>query len=440
MAEAQPPPPAAPPRRAGAVLLAGLGAACVAVYLVGVPNRVANPLWGLAVLAAGFHLVRPASERGLGALMLVAVAAAGVVASDLALRGLMTEKLYYRPTELLGERIPEYPFLNRFRPDTAVRHRSFGDLSAMRPPDAPRTYRDLEFVTDGLGFRNAPPPPGGYRAVILGDSFGYGSGVTQAETWAAVLGRDHGVPTATLAFPASPWQELMLAKAYLGRLPLAPGATVIWSLFSGNDWEGERGGLDLPAPEGVLGRAKARLATFRNRSPIRQLVRRSKAGAKAAATPPVLAEKIPGSTTEMLFYRHYIRAARMTPAELEATGFPAEFRRYAGALLAECQRRGLRLVAVAVPTKFEVYPGLAPGEAPPPPTGAFEALVRATGETAGFDVLALRPAMVAQAAESGPAPADLLWMPDDTHWSKLGHWFAAGEVARRWFPPPPKAP
>lgn len=419
--------PAARRGMAALLFLALLG-----LYLEGIPNRIANPLHGLGLLSIGALLAgRGSVGPGLG--LLVLALAGPLLVGDGILRTTLDHQLYYRPNERFIRRIPAYPFLHRYVPGVDAEVPSLGDLEAMRPPKGPRPRRNLRFRTDHLGFRNDPWGEGTrFRAVLLGDSFVLGAGLPQEDTWAQGLTRDHGRRTYNLAFPANPWQELLLLQTVLDELPLEPGAWVVWSVFTGNDFRGDSGSLTLPEPAPTGRQLKTRLANYRHRSPVRLLLERLFPGKGAfreegrVHLPPVVPATYPGG--ELLFYRDYLDAARMTPEQLQ--GYPSvrAFPEVVRAMQELVTSRGLGLALVVLPTKAEVYPDLLPeGQTPPPRPTAFATIFRDLSRDRGIPFLDLQPGLV-EAAAALP-DQELLWWPDDTHWNRHGAAAAAKLVA-----------
>src|SRR5438445_13721830 len=105
---------------------------------------------------------------------------------DLGLRLMSIDPLTFRAWEaLLRNRPPGAAFEPSRRYDNP---RSYGDLAALGNFPELRQYRPERFTTDALGFRNVPEILNEEVGAILpGDSFVVGSGVSDDETLSAGL-------------------------------------------------------------------------------------------------------------------------------------------------------------------------------------------------------------------------------------------------------------
>lgn len=86
-----------------------------------------------------------------------------------------------------------------FYPNLTVTKVETGDLAPHSPY---ATKREVTWVTDRLGYRNADRPGTHYRVVVIGDSNVAGSGLTQADILSEVLARKLGAPVYAIT-PAS---------------------------------------------------------------------------------------------------------------------------------------------------------------------------------------------------------------------------------------------
>src|SRR5919198_2974410 len=110
---------------------------------------------------------------------------------DVSLRFMSIDPLTFRAWEAL----------TRYRPLGAAfepnRHysneRTYGDGAAMGNLPELRQYRRETFTTDALGFRNvAVPRSAPVAAILIGDSFAVGSGVSDEETLSSRLSKLSG--------------------------------------------------------------------------------------------------------------------------------------------------------------------------------------------------------------------------------------------------------
>ncbi len=117
---------------------------------------------------------------------LLAVALGLLVALGLAELGLrLTGAGFHRP------RSAEYHFVSRpgerfwrLDPQRPPEHAWDGDPYGVLPPGA-----RLRYPIGAHGYRGDPPPPGRPRVLVVGDSFTFGEGVAEPDTFAARLGR-----------------------------------------------------------------------------------------------------------------------------------------------------------------------------------------------------------------------------------------------------------
>jgi hypothetical protein len=293
-----------------------------------------------------------------------------------------------------------------------------------------------DFVWDGVryqydrhGFRNRTDA-GAADVVVIGDSFIEGWGVTAPELMTARLGADLGRSVVNLGQSwYGPQQELEVLKRY--GLPLHPKACV-WAFFEGNDLQDvERYRKALP----VWSELSQRNHSFFLRSftrnalyALRRLVR-TRLGEDATGTlayPSGVFRAANGQDVRMYFE---YKSHRLSPEEEAALGT-------VGAVLAEagrlCESRGARFLVVFVPSKDRIYLDRTRFAANAEPLRwkrnalprRLEDLVRQADPRA--DYLDLTPVFQQRAARG-----EILYFPQDSHWSPLGHAVAAKAVAAR---------
>jgi len=408
--------------RKSLLIAAAAAAAASLPFLSGaLPEKAALTALTVAVLAGGF------AGRGHGkAASLVLLAASlcvALAACDLLARLLPPSIFYYRPEDAFLSRRPEMPAVSRFSKNARFRGRVVGDLAALAGGHA--EPRDVCFVTDEAGFRNLP----GTRAraidvLLVGDSFGIGNGTSQEKTWASVLENRYGRTVYNLSTGGSPWTELMNVKTEIDSLRTAPDAVLVWALFTGNDLDGEYRGTE-PVFTAPLERFGVRWTTFRERSPVRLLLRRVRYALRLSADTrgpsPVHARVLPDGRT-VLFLNDYAKAEEKPYSEcirsknlgaLHATF--AEMKRL-------CEEKGVRVAVVVVPTKEGVYDWILSGKRSATASSGFSLLVRDLCGENGFAFLDLKDPMRRLALSK---PETSLWWLDDTHWNDAGHAEAA---------------
>jgi hypothetical protein len=137
-----------------------------------------------------------------------------------------------------------------------------------------RRYHPYTFVTDRFGFRNDGVLGAPLDVIVLGDSFGVGTGTTQDKTWSALLSREHGLAVYNLSVSdMGPWAEYTNLTIEIDRLKVKDhGTVVIWNLYTGNDLQDPCYPVfdkrELPWRGGVFTDFKDRVRDFRGRSPL----------------------------------------------------------------------------------------------------------------------------------------------------------------------------
>jgi hypothetical protein len=224
------------------------------------------------------------------------------------LRSFAPSFLLYRPHEVLSVQWPDLPILARYRANSSLEMRAFGDLAAMSGNDVLREFRDVAFETDDRGFRNRNAPTDEpIDIVVLGDSFGVGNGMTQEGTWPNLLSDRLDKRIHNLSMPGSLWQGYANLKIELPRLSLSENPLLIVTVFGGNDLDewyfNPSLSLDtFPWTDG-LETYGVHLRNFRHRSPLRRLTDRLSLGSPLESD--VVVGAIPGFG-EALFFEPYI--------------------------------------------------------------------------------------------------------------------------------------
>lgn len=352
----------------------------------------------------------------------IAVALALLVAADLVLRVALPRFLYYRPHEMFVRRDSSRPYLLRYLPNVRYSGAAYGDLAAMSGDREFREERDITFITDAHGFRNGPlQVDGPYDLLILGDSFGAGTGTSQEETWAAILNDQAGIRTYNLSMPGGPWIHFMNLKLEFDRLDVRPEATVLLALFSGNDLDDGVGlsndPADLEYNEGFR-KAWLDLDTFRRRSSLVKLWK-NVFSTNEAARSAVQIHPFPGDR-RMAFYTPYVQRSRRTVADILVHPNYTHFLTVLNDLLVFCREKSLTLKIMLIPTKAEVYDwvvkGAPPWSIPQTPSALSEVLQTFCKEN-NLDYQDCKPALI-EAAKKAPTP---IWWYDDTHLNPAGH-------------------
>jgi hypothetical protein len=356
-----------------------------------------------------------------------------VALCDLVARPAVAWMIGERPRELSVHTWEPMPLVYRYDSNVRYRGKIYGDLAAMSLDKTLRRYRDFEFTTDAYGFRNDPATATARAPdlILLGDSFGAGTGTSQDATWASLLARESGLAVYNLSIEgAGPWQEFVNLELEVGRVKPREGALVLWAIFAGNDLDDPYYPALNPAElpwQSRLQQLAFNFKKFRYRSPVRRVVTRASGGAWAARENVVIRDLSDGR--KILFYAPFARAAARTHAEvLSQPNFELLTATFA-AMKHLADERRLRVAVALVPGKEEVYRWALEG-APAPagdadsPSGFSRALADLSAQQ-GFAFLDLKPRMTDEARRAYLESGALLWWEDDIHWNDLGHRVAA---------------
>lgn len=330
------------------------------------------------------------------------------------------------------------PLIIRFAKNVDYDETSYGDLAAISGNKKAREYRRIRFVTDSSGFRNDVPADKRVRPVdliMLGDSFGEGTGTSQENTWSAFFERDYGLNVYNFSIENNgPWQEFTTLTIEIDRLSVHEGTVVLWQIFTGNDLEdlyfAELEKTRLPW-NGSLGQLSASFRNFRFRSPINQMLRRMTPG----LTPDQVSTGDFLDGHQMLFLSPYAeRSARTVDQVLQHPNYPM-LKATIRAMKRFADANRIKVAIVLAPSKDEVYSWVLHGGRPwstsTEPSGFSKALedISREEQIGFFD---LKPSMVDESRRLFERSGDTLWWHDDTHWNTFGHRFAAAETYRHF--------
>jgi hypothetical protein len=350
-----------------------------------------------------------------------------LVVADALMRVLLRERLYVRPTIMFLNPWPKNEALQRYERNLRYRGEMYGDLAVIHGDPAYRDKRQVRFETDEAGFRNAP---GSRRRenslILLGDSFGAGSGGSQEATLSYVLGERHRITNYNLSVgAATPWQEVMTLKQELPKIRLAPQAGLVWLLFSGNDLDSSFSDELEIRQNDFFKQTAVKIRVFYKRSPIRQLL-------QPHADQRQLVEIKSLGDQRVLFYAPYIARAGRTKKQIVGHQNYKAFERLVEHTVAWCASRHLRLYVVLVPSKPETYSWALddPDETVHvEKTSGLSDVLQQWSERAGVDFLDLLPQFVQVAKAEYKERGTLLFWRDDSHWNDRGQEVAAQVIS-----------
>jgi hypothetical protein len=381
------------------------------------------------LLAVSVWAIKQGSIKSKRIAMLLVSICFGLTCSDLLARLLPVSVLYRTPEEAFKRRWPTLPMLVRFPANVKYDETTFGDLAAISGNKAAREYRQIKFATDNFGFRNnsqlAMESP---DLVMLGDSFGEGTGTTQEDTWCSFLSKEHALNVYNLSVENNgPWQEFTLLSIEADRLKLREGTVIVWAIFTGNDLDDpyftELDNSHLPW-NNTLGSLRESIRSFRIRSPINQMLARLSPG----LTPSDVSAATFIDGRQMLFMSPYaIRNERTMDQVIHHKNF-AMLKSIVSAMKKFVDGKRLKLEIVLVPSKDEVYSWVlhhaASWSSDPRPSG-FALALRDVALKEQISFLDLKPSMIVESKRLFEQSGNTLWWFDDTHWNSFGHRFAA---------------
>jgi hypothetical protein len=258
---------------------------------------------------------------------------------------------------------------------------------------------------------------------VLGDSFAAGVGVSQAKTWAALLGERLGWSVYNLSYPGGPYDQYLNFSIETPDLRLAPHAELVWTLYTGNDLEdtgGETWDLDaLPWRTGVSA-ALVNYRTFRDRSPLRQMWDSVRSRWRGISD-DVIVRPLPDDRS-ILFYKPQEVWGLRGRADVERHPNFAKLQSTLREMNAKVGRLGMRATVILVPTKGEVYHWLLdPALQENARSSGFADAVMAACRQIALTCLDSKAYLESEARRLFHRSHQLLWWRDDTHLNELGH-------------------
>jgi hypothetical protein len=399
-------------------------AACILAvnYAVGVLDA----FWILGVLVAGtvLHLVwRRWSARSADDVSTLVLSALFVLPiADLVVRRTLVSDFGLYP-------LPAFPEVRRQVPSrTLVSTAEYGDLAYMTGRLERFTPLFLRMKTDEWGFSNGPDfdAEAEFDLLVLGDSFSvidYYSDDEQECSYGAQLKRDEERTSINLAVVATgPWEQAVNLSITLPEIATARKAKLIWGIFTGNDLEESVAMAVRRAP--LHERTRVAADNLRRQSGLRILFGSWLGDAVPPARPEQVIERRLPDGEPLYFLMHYVHNSRRSRADVEADPRFDALTEAFTAVESLATQRDLELAILVVPSKPEVYSWILEGGAPwthsRPTSGMAEAIL---GWCAGRSIRChdLAPYLRDRARDAYEGSRAQLYLPDDTHWSAIGH-------------------
>jgi len=358
-----------------------------------------------------------APRRPLRAGILLPGLVALLALADAGTRLVPLRSLAFRPWEaVLAPRGLGAPFF----PGRRVEGYTVGDLANLGGVPFPADRRLEVFTSDSRGFRNSGNVAGDgpMGAVVFGDSFIAGGGLSDDDTFPARLREASGIRVFN-AGGMPVWSRERLEEV-LRIAGLEAGGAVVYALteptllpFAPDARRSGPSPGSSPVPDTGEDLRVSRVGILARRfgSVLAGLARLSPGGG--------VVRRPLANGDEMLFL-----GARVAASEPVAEGAARSWADLRGTL----ETRGIGLVVLLIPAKDYVYGDLLSEPLPPRPPSAGPAIAEALAAQ-GVGVLDLAPVLKSAAREGLAARRYVFWR-DDTHWSPLGVRISAAELAR----------
>jgi hypothetical protein len=355
---------------------------------------------------------------------------------DGAMRLLPPGYIYFRAWDVASLfATAEGPFAPNFHYE---RDRAYGDLSNLGNLPRLRQYHTEVFTTDEFGFRNLPGEGAGEMpdAILVGDSFAVGSGVSDGDTLSVQLSRLSKMRVYNGAGPLPKWKR---TKELLERLHMR-GGLVIWETS-----EREAQPESVRTESRVIGVAPKTISPVRKKYPILQkldlwtdsLLAYSPLGTILSRVFRKMENDVwlPNPSENLVSVGHLHNGDSMLFLRSEVENFyrpKNDSPNYLAEINALVHCSGNDLLVVLVPDKYGVYHSLLRDEQQAPPEGKSHLnQLEEDLQRLGIPVLNLTSALRSQAAE-GVQRREYNYLLDDTHWNRIGIQTAATEILRVW--------
>ncbi len=355
---------------------------------------------------------------------------AGVALVGLLLRFLPIDPLTFRAWEALTRNRP--PGM-AFEPNRHYSNaRASGDLAALGNLPAYRQYRPEQFTTDALGFRNPPSIlTEEVSAILAGDSFAVGSGVSNDETLSSQLRALTGCVVYNAGSEAGRvMPDDILSVAHRLNMHHRLLIRLVAELSDPPS---------IPTPQTAFVRAlearmtagsqvvAGRLMGFVEVSPLRIVSTRAW---RALENDQILPNEYASRVVKATLANGDLMLFRAPPDNSAGTqrGFALDYWRW---LRDDLQRAQFDLLVVLVPSKDRIYRRFVVDpdniRAPDGSWGKFAGDLR----EGGISVLDLTPFLSAEAARALEHREHLYWL-DDVHWNARGIAAAARVIQEQW--------
>lgn len=392
------------------------------------------PLWVMVSSTFG--------PRQKGVMVAMVMTCVALVVCDLVGRPFANSYLHYNPANMFSRKLPKLSILGRWDANVIYRGQAYGDLAALKGEREWREVREVVFQTDLLGFRNGKVHEP-IDLIVLGDSFTAGIGTSQDKIFSQVLERSYRRSVYNMGYPGGPYEEYLNFAIESPKLMLRPHAELIWVLFEGNDLDdpgGETWELSSLPWKGDIGAALVRYRTFRNRSPINQIMEglRKRLGGESEE---VIVKTLPDGRPFLFAGWQELWGSR-SQSEIEAHRNFQPLDATMKAMQRLAIERDVRVSVLIMPTKGQVYRWVL-DQRPAMPADALSSgfALAVLGECHRIHLRCfdIKGFLSVEALRLYHSSGEVLWWRDDTHLSDRGHeavaTFIAHEILMTELPP-----
>jgi SGNH hydrolase-like domain, acetyltransferase AlgX len=366
---------------------------------------------------------------------LIPVVILSCMIADVSLRFLPRDRVMFRAWEavtLYATAVGNFQPVYRYEND-----RAYGDLSSFGNLPRFRQYHKELFTTNSMGFRNLGivQTEGAPSAIVVGDSFASGSGLTDDETLSAQLSREGGAYVYNGGGQGATWTT---THALIDRLRVKNGL-ILWEIseafpIPASVEDGEKdsdkviqklAGVETPLYF-RLRAIKRVVSSWFLYSPLKVFLERGLRSIQSGHWLPNPSEDnvvvgLLKNGDRMLFLRGEVENFYHPPPEGGVDYFVE--------LNSLIRSTGNRLLVILVPSKYDVYYPLLKVPAVAPTVPRRRKLERELVEKT-IPVVNLTALLRSEAAQGLPLKHYNYWI-DDTHWNAQGIRTAAAEVLRR---------
>jgi hypothetical protein len=355
-----------------------------------------------------------------------------LVTCDLAGRPFADSYLHFNPANMFSRKLPNLSILGRWDAHVNYRGQACGDLAAMKGEKEWREIREVVFQTDHLGFRNDKVHEP-VDLIVLGDSFTAGTGTSQDKIFSRVLESSYGRFVYNMGYPGGPYDEYLNFAIESPKLAVRPQAELIWVFYEGNDLDdpgGETWDLSSLPWKSDVGAALVRYRTFRNRSPINQIMEgmRKRLWGK---TDDVIVRTLPDGRPFLFAGWQELWGTR-SQSEIEAHSNFTRLDTTMKAMQRLAIERNVRVSVLIMPTKGQVYRWVLDQRSAMPAdalSSGFALAVLGECQRIRLRCFDIKGFLTAEAIRLYQSSEEVLWWRDDTHLSDRGHEVVAKFIA-----------